>query len=140
DRGAPLVGEREGGAARRLEGAEHVAGDAAPAVVDLLPGALRLGPGRSHQPPARVALGRLRSHLVQADYDAAGRCCGVELLDRPLLRAKSGSTRSPNQVSSRRHLRPSRMKISLIRLRRMALPRPARWATSRSSVQEANGS
>src|SRR3954470_8969701 len=83
---------------------------------------------------------RLRPHLVQADYDAAGRGCVVELLDRPLLRAKSGSTRSPNQVSSRRHLRPSRMKISLIRLRRMAMPRPARWATSRSSVQEANGS
>src|SRR3954469_4638383 len=33
------------------------------------------------EPPARVALGRLRSHLVQADDDAADRCCGVELLD-----------------------------------------------------------
>src|SRR4051812_47808880 len=140
DRGAALVGGGEGLAGRGLEGAEHVAGDAAPTVVDLLPGALRLGPGRLDEPPARIALGRLRPHLVQADYDAAGRCRGVELLDRPLLRAKSGSTRSPNQVSSRRHLRPSRMKISLIRLRRMAMPRPARWATSRSSVQKANGS
>src|SRR3954467_12695515 len=140
DGGAALVGQGEGGTGRGLEGAEHVAGDATPAAVDLLPGALRPGPGWLDEPPARIALGRLRPHLVQADYDAAGRCCVVELLDRPLLRAKSGSTRSPNQVSSRRHLRPSRVKISLIRLRRMAMPRPARWATSRSRVQEANGS
>src|SRR4051812_46726385 len=140
DGGAALVGHGEGGTGRGLEGAERVAGDATPAVVDLLPGALRLGPGWLDEPLARIALGRLRPHLVQADYAAAGRCCVVELLDRPLLRAKAGSTRSPNQVSSRRHLRPSRMKISLIRLRRMAMPRPARWAPSRSSVQQANGS
>src|SRR3954449_259175 len=65
---------------------------------------------------AWIALGRLRAHLVQADDYAAGRCRGVELLDRPLLRAKSGSTRSPNQVSSRRHLGASRVRISPIRL------------------------
>src|SRR4051794_909710 len=139
DGGAALVGQGEGGTGRGLEGAEHVAGDATPAVVDLLPGALRLGPGRLDEPPARVALGRLRPHLVQADYDAAGRCRGVELLYSPLLRAKSGSTRSPNQVSSRRHLRPSRTRISPIRLRRMAMPRSVRWATRRSRVQDANG-
>src|SRR3954469_3153152 len=139
DRGATLVGEREGGTGRGLEGAAHVAGDAAPAVVDLLPGASGPGPGRVAEQPARVALGRLGAHLVQADYDAAGRCCRVELLDRPLLRANSGSTRSPNQVSSCRHLRPSRGRISPIRLRRMAMPRSVRWATRRSRVQDANG-
>src|SRR3954449_5991733 len=40
DGGAALVGQGEGGTGRGLEGAEHVAGDATPAVVDLLPGAL----------------------------------------------------------------------------------------------------
>ena len=95
--------------------------------------------GRSHQPSTRVAPGRLRPHLVQADDYAARRCRRVELLDRPLLRAKSGATRSPNQVSSCRRLRPSRTRTSPIRLRRMAMPRSPRWATSRSSVQDANG-
>src|SRR3954466_8133194 len=71
DGGAALVGQGEGGTGRGLEGAEHVAGDATPAVVDLLPGALRLGPGWLDEPLARIALGRPRPHLVQADYDAA---------------------------------------------------------------------
>src|SRR3954451_15696016 len=113
DGGAALVGQGEGGTGRGLEGAKHVPGDATPAVVDLPPGALRLGPGWLDEPLARIALGRLRPHLVQADYSAAGRCGGVELLDCPLLRANSGSTRSPNQVSSCRppRLRPSRIRI-----------------------------
>src|SRR5688572_27823448 len=139
DRGATFEGQGEGLATRRLQGAEDIARDTTPAVVDLLPGPLGLGTGWLHKLLARVALAGLRSHLVQADDDAAGRCCRVELLDRPLLRAKSGSTRSPNQLSSCRHLRPSWMKISLIRLRRMAMPRSPRWATRRTSVQQANG-
>src|SRR5215213_6007057 len=122
DGGATLISQREGRAGRRLQGAEHVAGNATPAVVDLLPGTFRLGAGWPDQPPARIALAGLRTHLVQADDYAARWCFCVELLDRPLFRAKSGSTRSPNQVSSCRHLRPSWMKISLIRLRRMAMP------------------
>src|SRR4029453_12370951 len=98
---------------RRLQGAEDVARRAAPAVIDLLPGPLRLGAGRLHQPLARVALAGLRPPLVEPNDDAVGRWRRIELLDRPLLRANSGSTRSPNQVSSRRHLSPSWMKISL---------------------------
>ena len=71
---------------------------------------------------ARVALGADGAHLVQADnYAAIGRC-GVERLDAPLFSANSGSTRSPNQVSCRRQRRPSRSRISSIRLRRMAMP------------------
>ena len=96
--GAALVGEGEGGAARRLQGAKDIAGSAAPAVIDLLPGTLRLGSGRLDEPLARIALGRLRAHLVQADYDAAGWCCGVELLDRPLTWA-SGRQAPPYQSS-----------------------------------------
>src|SRR5215204_235065 len=122
DRGAALAGQRERRAGRRLQGAEDIACRATSAVVDLLPGSLGLGASWPHQPLALVALAGLRSHLVEADDDSAGRCCRVELLDRPLLRAKSGSTRLPNQVSSWRHLRPSWMKLSLIRLRRMAIP------------------
>src|SRR5215212_4595605 len=139
DGGATLISQREGRAGRRLQGAEDVTGDTTPAVVDLLLGSFRLGAGWPHQPSTRIALAGLRTHLVQADNDAARRCFGVELLDRPLFRAKSGSTRSPNQVSSCRHLRPSWMKISLIRLRRMAIPCWLRWTTRRSSVQQANG-
>src|SRR3954447_17368173 len=122
DRGATLEGQGESLAGRRLQRAKDVPCNATPAVVDLLPGALGLGAGWPHEPLARVALAGLRSHLVQADDGAAGRWCRVESLDRPLLRANSGSTRAPNQVSSCRHLRPSWMKISLIRLRRMATP------------------
>src|SRR3954469_10177886 len=122
DRGATLVGQREGGAGRRLQGAKDISGDIAPAIIDLLLGALGLGAGWLHELLARVALAGLRSHFVQANDDAAGRWCRVEPLARPLLRANSGSTRAPNQVSSCRHLRPSWMKISLIRLRRMATP------------------
>src|SRR6478736_5044324 len=139
DRGATLIGQRESLAGRRLQGAKDIAGNPAPAVVDLLPGPLGLGAGWPHKLLARVALAGLRSHLVEADDDAAGRCCCIEALDSPLFCAKSGSTRMPNQVSSCRHLRPSWMKISLIRLRRMAMPCSLRWATRRSSVQDANG-
>src|SRR3954453_14196031 len=121
-RRAALIGLGEGLAAGRLEGAENIAGDTAAAVIDLLPGPCGLGTRRPDELPARMALGLLRSHLVQADDYAASRRRRVELFDRPLFFAKSGSTRAPNQVSSWRQRRPSRMKISLIRLRRMAMP------------------
>ena len=45
----------------------------------------------------------------------------VELVDTPSL-AKSGSTHAPNNLACWRHFRPSRMTISLIRLRRIAIP------------------
>src|ERR1700749_2733517 len=51
----------------RLKGAEHVAGHAAPAVVDLLLGPLRFRTGRLDHAPAGVALGGLWPHLVEAD-------------------------------------------------------------------------
>jgi hypothetical protein len=59
---------------------------------------LRLGRG-GDELLAREALGRLRTHLVEADDDRALRRARVEPLDDPLFSAKSGSTRSPNQVS-----------------------------------------
>ena len=125
--------------ARRLKGAKHIAGNPAPAVINLLRGALSLAARWPHELLAGIALARLRPHLVDAEDNTAGRRRRVELLDRPLFRAKSGSTRAPNQVSSWRHFRPSRMKISLIRLRRMAMPCSDRYATKRSSVHDAKG-
>ena len=83
----------------KLRSTEDIA-FAASAVVDLLLGPLRFGRGRLDHAPAGVAAGGVRPHLVEADdYAALGRG-GVEALDRPLLRANSGSTRAPNQVSS----------------------------------------
>src|SRR6478672_9311943 len=120
--GPALIGQRESLAGRRLQSAKDIASNPAPAVVDLLPGPLGFRASWAHQPLARVALAGLRPHLVEADNDTAGRCLRVEVLNGPLFCAKSGSTRAPNQVSSCRHLRPSWMKISLIRLRRMAMP------------------
>src|SRR3954469_17356280 len=106
-RGGPaLVGCGEGGACGRLQGAEYVACDIAPAVVDLLSGPLRLWPGRLDQALPGIALARLRPHLVEADDYAALWRRGVELLDGPLFSAKFGSTRTPNQVSSLQHLSP----------------------------------
>src|SRR5215210_5448428 len=122
-RGGPaIIGCGEGGARGRLQRAEHVARDIAPAVIDLLPGPLRSRSGRLDQALPGIALAGLRSHLVEADDYAALRWRGVELLDGPLLRANSGSTRAPNQVSSWRHLRPSARSTSPIRLRRMPMP------------------
>src|SRR3954453_23663029 len=88
---AVLVGLGEGLAAGRLEGAENIAGDTAAAVIDLLPGTFGLGTRRPDELPARMALGLLRSHLVQADDYAACRRRRIELFDRPLFFAKSGS-------------------------------------------------
>src|SRR3982751_1577747 len=118
---AAQVGRGERVPPGRLEGAEYVAGHAAPAIIDFLPGALRFGRGRLDHAPAGVAPGRLRPHLVEADdYATLGRG-GVEALEHPLLRANSGSTRAPNQVSSWRHFSPSASRTSLTRLRFMPM-------------------
>src|SRR5690349_23851734 len=82
---AVLIGLGEGVAAGRLEGAENIAGDIAAAVIDLLPGPFGLGTRWPDELPARMALGLLRSHLVQADHYAARRRRRVELFDRPFF-------------------------------------------------------
>src|SRR3954453_3817734 len=105
----------------RSEGTEDIA-LAASAVVDLLLGPLCFGTGRLDHAPAGVAPGRLRPHLVEADDYAALGWSGVEALEHPLLRANSGSTRAPNQVSSWRHFSPSARRTSLTRLRFMPMP------------------
>src|SRR5215213_1177934 len=105
----------------RSEGTEDIA-LAASAVIDLLLGPLRFGRGRLDRAPAGVTLGRLRPHLVEADDYAALGWGGVEALERPLLRSTSGSTRAPNQVSSRLHFSPSARRTSLTRLRFMPMP------------------
>jgi hypothetical protein len=51
----------------KLRSAEHVAGHAAPAVVDPLLGLLRFRTRRLDHAPAGVALGGLWPHLVEAD-------------------------------------------------------------------------
>src|SRR5690242_5108018 len=84
-RRAVLIGLGEGVAAGRLEGAENIAGDTAAAVIDLLPGPFGLGSRWPDELPAWVALGLLRSHLVQADHYAARRRRRVELFDSPLF-------------------------------------------------------
>src|SRR5260370_30147161 len=89
---------------------------------------LRLGPlGRPAVHGAHLLagkrLGRLGSQLVQIDHDAAFWWRAVELFNRPLFRAKSGSTRAPNQVSCSRQRSPSACRISWIRLCLMWMPR-----------------
>src|SRR3954469_16524038 len=119
--GAAGVRDGEGVSRSRSEGTEDIA-LAAPAVVDLLLGPLCFGTGRLDQATAGVAPGRLRPHLVEADDYAALGWSGVEALEHPLLRANSGSTRAPNQVSSWRHFSPSARRTSLTRLRFMPMP------------------
>jgi len=94
-----IIGVSKGRAAGRLEGPENVAA-APPAIIDLLFGTFSLGRSWFHELLAWKAPRRLWSHLVQADHYAARRRHRVELFDDPLFLAKSGSTRSPNQVSS----------------------------------------
>src|SRR4029434_1498518 len=99
------VGGGEGVPRGRSEGTEDIALTAS-ALVDLAHGPLRFWRVALDDAPAGVAPGRLRPHLVEADdYAALGRG-GVEALEHPLLRANSGSTRAPNQVSSWRHFSP----------------------------------
>jgi hypothetical protein len=119
---AALVGRGEGRPRGRLSGAEHVARDIAPAVVDRLSGPLGLRPGRLDQALPGIALAGLRPHFVEADDYAAVRWRGVEVFEGPLFSANAGSTRAPNQVSSCRPLSPSARSTSLTRLRRMPIP------------------
>ena len=61
----PRVGSREGGSARRAEGAKDIA-LATPPVVDFLASPACVGWLRSDQIPSQVALGTEPAHLVQA--------------------------------------------------------------------------
>src|SRR5690242_12722596 len=142
---APCVGSRQGVTRCRTEGAKHVAALAA-AIVDLLAGAARWAACRfltrrpHHDALARPTLGRLWPHLIQTHDNTPLRRLYIERFSRPLFAAKSGSTRSPNQVSCLRQRKPSVSNISLTRLRFMAIPlRSLRYATNRSSVQDAKG-
>src|SRR3954454_10845307 len=108
-RATARVGMREGSARGRAESLEDRA-FAAPAIVDLLPGAACRRRVRSNQIPARITLGAERAHLVSANNETALGRRGVERLNPP--RANSGSTRSPNQVSCRRQRKPSWSRIS----------------------------
>src|ERR1700760_2356767 len=98
--GAAGIGGGEGRAAGGLEGPEHVAGYITTAIVDFLFGPFRAWPDRLDEAPTGIALGGLGSHFVKTDDNTVLGWGGVEVLDSPLLRAKSGSTRAPNQVSS----------------------------------------
>src|SRR5258708_11321455 len=121
----------------RLEGAEDLA-LSPPAIVDLLRGALGGALGHVDEVVAREALRRFRTHLVETDDATACGSSRVESFDGPLFSAQLGSTRSPNQISSFRHRRPSATRSSSMLLRFMVMPfSSATWAAKRSSVQEA---
>src|SRR3954471_21871582 len=137
--GAAGIRGGEGRAAGGLQGAKHVSGYVAAAIVDFLLGSFRLWPGWLCPALAGIALGGLRPHFVKTDDNTGVGWGGIEVLNSPLLRSKSGSTRAPNQVSSSRHFSPSASRISLIRLRFMPIPFSLRCATRRSSLQQANG-
>src|SRR5262245_20744886 len=144
DHSASCIGLREGLASRRAKGPKDVP-LAPPTIINVLPSA----PGRelwlshrgcTYQLLARKALGRFRAHLIQADHDTTLRWMRVEFFNTPLFLANSGSTRSPNQVSCVRQRSPSASSRSSIRLRLIAMARCSfKYASSRSSVHEANG-
>src|SRR4051812_7806076 len=98
--GAAGIRGGEGRAAGGLKGAKHVSGYVAAAIVDFLFGSFRLWPGWLDQASAGIALGGLRPHFVKTDDNTGVGWGGIEVLNSPLLRSKSGSTRAPNQVSS----------------------------------------
>src|SRR5260370_23967891 len=80
--GTPRRGPGQRVAGRRLEGAEDVA-LAAPPVVELLLGTLGGTLGHVDELLAREALRRLRTHLVEADDDAASGSGGGARLAFP---------------------------------------------------------
>src|SRR3954464_1956927 len=98
--GAAGIRGGERSAAGGLQGAKHVSGYVAPAVIDVLSGSSRPRPGRLDDASAGIALAGLRPHFVKTDDNTVVGWGGVEVLDSPLFRSKSGSTRAPNQVSS----------------------------------------
>ena len=98
--GAAGVSGGERSAAGGLQGAKHVAGYVATAIIDFLFGPFRPRPGWLDEASAGIALGGLWSHFVKTDDNTVVGWGGVEALNSPLLRSKSGSTRAPNQVSS----------------------------------------
>src|SRR6266436_5349218 len=122
DNGASAIVLDAGVTGRGAEGAEEVA-LAPSAIVDLLLRPLGGSRPHVHRLLAAERLGRFWPQLVQTDHDAACWGRAVELFNRPLFRAKSGSTRAPNQVSCSRQRSPSACRISWIRLCLMGMPR-----------------
>ncbi len=98
--GPTFVRVRKHLACRGLKRAKHEPCHVPATVVRLLFGALSSRRGWPYQSLASIALDRLWAHLVYADHDAVFGRLSVEPLDGPLFLAKSGSTRSPNHVSS----------------------------------------
>jgi len=136
-----VVGPRECVAGGGPERPEAVAA-AAPPVVDRLrrAGCGGGGGGRAAQALAAITLGALQPQRIHADDGAAGGQVDVARCYRPLLAAKSGSTRAPNQVSCARQRSPSAASTSWIRLRLIAMHATSlRYALSRSYVQSTNG-
>jgi hypothetical protein len=119
--GATLGRPRQRLTRRRFERAEDLA-LAAAAVVDLLLGARGRARGHVNELCSCQALGRFGAHRIQAHPYAPRWRRRVELLDRPLFGAKSGSTRSPNHVSALRQRKPSLKSTSPSRLRFLVMP------------------
>ena len=74
----------------------------------------------------RIALGTCWSHLVDIKDRTVGWCFQPQPFKGPLFCAKSGSTRSPNHVSSCRQRKPSCRKISKMRVFFMEIPSSSR--------------
>src|SRR5215831_7522929 len=98
--------------ARRLpQRAEHVALGPT-SVIDLLFGTLGRPALHRNRLLAGITLRGDWSHLIHVQDDAVERWGGPQRFYCPLLRANSGSRRSPNQVSCLRQRNPSSRKIS----------------------------
>jgi hypothetical protein len=136
--GASRLGHRQRLAISRLAGPEELP-FAPPSVIALLggpPGRFSALAGehgwgwgvdliRRHQLPSRNALGTLRPQLIAAHYDTAWRRRGRERRDAPLLSAKAGAPRAPNQVSCGRQRQPSASNSSSMRVRVIHMPWPS---------------
>src|SRR5215831_17718468 len=92
------VGLRKSLARDRTKCSEDVALPTS-AIIDLLTSTLGRerwlgGRGHAHELLLREALGRFRTHLIQADHDTPCRRVRIEYLNTPLFLANSRSTRS----------------------------------------------
>ncbi len=125
----------------RFECAEGVAFSTS-TIINLLLGSFSwlLAVWMMNQLMSRIAFCRIRSHFIQANCHTSSDWLRVQLGDKPLFSANSGSTLSPNQVSCLRQRNPSASKISSILVRLIGIPLTSfKYTSRRSSVQLANG-